>query len=131
MNFTFTNKFVWLLFWGLLILIISSDIYSLLKINAAQIQLSLFMKSALVLGAVLKLSILACLILRKGPIRELISVWSMLLMLSGVFGLLALAVSENIEPIQAYIDKAIFLSIGIILIVIASKFITDGNEQKN
>jgi len=89
------------------------------------------MKSALVLGAVLKLSILACLILRKGPIRELISVWSMLLMLSGVFGLLALAVSENIEPIQAYIDKAIFLSIGIILIVIASKFITDGNEQKN
>jgi len=131
LNFTFTNKFVWLLFWGLLILIISSDIYSLLKINAAQIQLSLFMKSALVLGAVLKLSILACLILRKGPIRELISVWSMLLMLSGVFGLLALAVSENIEPIQAYIDKAIFLSIGIILIVIASKFITDGNEQKN
>lgn len=79
-------------------LIIASDAYSLSKIYAAQLQLSLFMKGALVLGVMLKLSIFACLILRKGPIRELISVWSMLLILSGVFGLLALAISENIEP---------------------------------
>ena len=131
MNFTFTNKFVLIFFWSLLVLIIVSDAYSLSKIHAAQLQLSLFMKGALVLGTALKLSIFACLILRKGPIRELISVWSMLLILSGVFGLLALAISENIEPIQAYIDKSIYLAIGIVLIVIASIFITDSNAQKN
>ena len=89
------------------------------------------MKTFIVLGVVLKLSILGCLVLREGPIKVLIFIWGTLFIFSAATGLLSFVISETVEPIQAYLDKLIFLVTGIVLVFITSRYISYESKQEN
>jgi hypothetical protein len=77
----------------------------------------------LIIGIGIKLALLYCVISLKGPIKGLIYCWGGLFITSGAFGLLALMTSEAIEPIQNYLDKSLFLALGLLLILPVSKFV--------
>ena len=129
--FNFSSKIAQFILWGVLVLVLLTDTYSVWNIYNAQVELTTFMKVFFSLGFVLKLSILYCLIESKGPIKGLTYTWGGLFAVSGSTGLLSFALSEDIEPVQAYFDKSLFLAAGIALIFIASNYISYAQAQEN
>ena len=75
-------------------------------------------------GVGIKLGVLFCLLKSKGPIKGLLYIWGGLFIASGSLGLLAFVISPEVEPIQNYIDKGIFLIVGLLLVVPAGRYIS-------
>lgn len=129
-NFAFKNKIVKYLFWTIILGILISDAYSIAGIIIFNIQLGPLVITSMFIGGVLKLSILACLISRTGPIAQLTFIWSIFFILAGVFGLLELATSEQEEPAISYILKLISVIFGVLLVVLVDQFLVYSKREK-
>ncbi len=123
MPFTFQSNIARLVLWSMLIIVLAMDAYGVWVVFIKSAPAALFMKIFMLLGIGLKLAILFCLILSKGPIKTFIYIWAGLFILSGSTGLLAFVLSAQIEPVQAYFDKVVLMCAGVVLIAIASKMI--------
>lgn len=131
MTFTFQSSIARIILWISLILVLAMDVYAILLIVVNQPQLTIFMTSTMLIGIALRLAILFCLLISKGPIKGLIYTWGGLFAISGGAGLLSFVLTKQLEPVQAYFDKALYLIVGIILITIANKYIAVFQSQDN
>lgn len=131
MPFTFKSNIARIVLWAILVLVLALDAYGLWVFFGKQIQVAALMKVIMLFGVALKLAILLCLILGKGPIKSLVYIWGGLFIVSGSMGLLSYVLSTQVEPVQAYFDKAFFLFAGIALVKVASKYILINASQEN
>jgi hypothetical protein len=129
--FTFQSNIARIVLWTLLLLVLVLDTYGFWLVILKQAQIAMPMKFIMLLGVLLKLAILICLILSKGPIKPLVYIWGGLFVVSGGTGLLSFALSSQVEPVQAYFDKALYFFAGATLITIASKYIYSGAPKAN
>ena len=114
-----------------LILVLLLDLFSLWAVFINNAPVAVFLKVFMLLGFSLKLWILFSLISKSGPIKVLLNIWGGLFAFSGVTGLLAFVVSPEKESIQLYLDKLIFLIIGIVVIYVSQKHIKYVQETEN
>ncbi len=131
MPFTFKSKIACIVLWSILVLVLALDAYGLWAVFGKQIQIAAPMKVIMLFGVALKLAILLCLIFSKGPIKSLVYIWGGLFVVSGSMGLLSYVLSTQVEPVQAYFDKALYLFAGIALVKVASKYILINAPQEN
>ncbi len=123
MPFTFLSNIARIVLWAILILVLILDAYGLWVILSGQAQVAAATKIIMLLGVALKIAILICLIFSKGPIKPLVYIWGGLFAVSGSMGLLSYMLSTQVEPVQAYFDKALYLFAGVVLIKLARKYI--------
>ncbi|QEI11462.1 hypothetical protein [Cellvibrio japonicus] len=131
MPFTFQSNIARLVLWTILILVLALDAYGVWIVFWKQAQVTMPIKVIMLVGVALRLAILFSLIFSKGPIKPLIYIWGGLFVVSGSTGLLSFALSSQTEPVQAYLDKVLYLFAGITLITIASKYISTNISQEN
>ncbi len=104
-------------FWVILVAILMSDFISLFGFFSSGTGLSSFMVIAALAGVALKLAILWTLLTKAGPFETLVYIWGGLMVASGILGLLAFAATEGAIPISQYVDKVIFIGLGLSLVV--------------
>jgi hypothetical protein len=130
MDFKIKSKTFKIFLWITLVLVLISDFYSLWLLFTSNTNLPFFSKAIMLLGVGIKLGALYCLVKLSGPIKGLLYTWGGLFIVSGSFGLLAFVLSAEIEPIQNYLDKGIFLLIGLLLVIPASKYIAYTEQEE-
>lgn len=131
MKFQFTSKIAKVILWCTLIFVLLLDGVSVVTLVQNQGTVSGMTFILVVIGISLKLAILYFLIIESGPLQLFTYVWGGLFAISGSFGLLAIFLSEEVEPLQAYLDMAIYLALGIVLIVIVAKYVSSAEVPEN
>lgn len=115
-----STAYRWFL-WVVLVCILAGDLVSVVSMYIVGSTLSLPLKIIAALGICLKLAILGILVARKGPLEPLVYVWGGLMIVSGVTGLLAIVVSGEPTPTYQYLNKLVFLGLGLGLVAPLSK----------
>ena len=123
MEFRFKSSKYKIFLWCLLAIVLPMDAFGIWNIFSQNHNVGTVMGTFLVIGICIKLTLVYCVITLKGPIKGLLYSWGGMFITSGVFGLLAFMTSETIEPIQNYIDKGLFLTVGLLLTFPVSKAI--------
>jgi len=123
MDFKINSQLFKVFLWTALVLVLTSDFYALWTLYTSNTSLGLIPKTITALGIGIKLGVLYCLITFNGPIKGLLYTWGSLFILSGALGLLAFMLSPEVEPVQNYLDKGLFLAVGLLLVIPASKCI--------
>lgn len=131
MKFEFTSKIAKVILWCTLILVLLLDGVSVVTLVQNQSAVSGATFIFVVIGISLKLAILYFLIIGSGPLRIFTYFWGGSFAISGSFGLLAIFLSEEIGPLEAYLDMAIYLALGIALIVIVAKYVSSAEVPEN
>ncbi|MCF7479789.1 hypothetical protein L3V32_24210 [Vibrio sp. J2-4] len=111
MKFEFTSTVAKIAFWLILVFVLLIDTASIASLLVSQMTIPGTTIALIAFGVTLRLTILFALL--------------------GFTGLIALSMSAEVEPIQAYIDKAIFLVIGMVLITIVAKYVSISGPQEN
>ncbi|EKO3380790.1 hypothetical protein ACEQ7L_000183 [Vibrio fluvialis] len=131
MKFEFTSTVAKIVFWLILVFVLLIDTVSIASFLVSQMTVPGTTIALIAFGVTLRLTILFALIRRKGPFKFCSYIWGGVFALSGFTGLLALSMSDEVEPIQAYIDKGIFLVIGMVIITIVAKYVSISGPQEN
>lgn len=123
------KRFLWTaLLWFLLL-----DAMSIPTILANRFETSYIMLVLLLAGISLRIGLLVVLLIKKGPINVLVYVWGGLFIIGGCLGLLSLLLSSLASflestsasslsssdpvPLLEYLDKCIYLIVGLLLVV--------------
>ena len=128
MRFEFISRIYKYFLWISISLVLVLDSISLLYLFIGSEPVSLIVIIMAPLGFFLKLAILFVLIKKDGPIKILVSIWGGLMIVSGVFGYLAILTAPEVQPLQIYLNKTIILVFGLGLVLPIShsiKFETD------
>ena len=124
MDFKINSQLFKVFLWATVSLVLTSDFYSLWVIFSSDTSLTFVSQVFIFLGIGIKLGVLYCLSKFSGPIKGLLYTWGALFILSGGLGLLAFMLSLEVEPIQNYLNKGIFLVVGLLLVIPTEKCIT-------
>lgn len=132
MEYEFSSKKYKVFLWFVLITVLIFDFASYYTIIREQIVLGGFGYYFGILGILLKLSLLGVLLIKKGPVKGLIFTWGGLFIFGASAGLLSLAINYFLNgefEISAWIEKAIFLLIGLLLVIPCHKTVTYRKEN--
>ncbi len=110
---TLYRRFLWIAVVSALIL----DFSTLWSIYANKLGVPTFLLIMAILGVAIKIGIFFVLLTKNGPLKPLVYIWGSLFILSGVTGLLSFMISPELTPIQHYINKGLFLAIGLLLVI--------------
>jgi len=124
MDFKINSQLFKVFLWTALVLVLTSDFYALWTLFTSNTSLGFVPKTLMLLGVGIKLGVLYCLIKFSGPIKGLLYTWGGIFILSGALGLLAFMLSPDVEPVQNYLDKGIFLVVGLLLVIPTGKCIS-------
>jgi hypothetical protein len=117
-----STTYKWFL-WIVLVSILAMDFIALANWYMNGSNLSLLLKVIALLGVGLKLAILGFLVAKKGPIEPFIYVWGGLMLVSAITGLLSFVVSGEPTPTHLYLNKFVFLALGLGLVAPVSRSI--------
>ena len=117
-----STAYNWFL-WVVLVSILAMDFIAVANWYMNGFDLSLPLKVIAVLGVGLKLAILGFLLAKKGPIEPFVYVWGGLMLVSGITGLLSFVASGEPTPTHLYLNKFVFLALGLGLVAPVSRSI--------
>ncbi len=118
MPFTIESTIYRYFLWSILILAICADIYFIWMIwSGLSDSPAGFLKFMYLLGILIRLAILTNLILKEGPIKQLILVWGGFMIFSGIAGLLALLLSTDVIQNSQYNENITILIVGLALVI--------------
>ncbi len=103
--------------WAVLLVVLLGDAISLPAVLADREEIPTFFMILAFAGILLRIGLLAVLLLKKGPINVLVYTWGGLFIVSGSAKLLALILSVDQVPMEAYLDHVLRLVIGLLIVV--------------
>lgn len=103
--------------WGALCFVLLADCITLFSIFYNYDQSYFWITLIGLMGFCMKLVTLWVLFSKKGPFEILVYIWGGMMIVSGFRGLYAYAVSVEAEPIDQYVNKALFVIFGLSLII--------------
>ena len=115
-----STAYKWFL-WIVLVSILAMDLIAVANMYMNGTDLSLPLKIIAFLGIGLKLGILGFLVVKKGPIEPFVYVWGGLMLVSGITGLLSFVASGEPTPTYQYLNKFVFLALGLGLVAPLSR----------
>lgn len=124
MQYSFNSKVAQVVLWSLLSLVLMMDFLGLWMLLSNWVAATGVMKVMVIFGVAIRIGILLCLFARKGPVKVLIYVWGGMFLISGFAGIISFIYASSSVPVGAYIEKTLFLILGILLIYIAKKQIS-------
>ncbi|PSV97696.1 hypothetical protein [Photobacterium lipolyticum] len=122
-SFTFTSKFHQIILSLLVVIVLSIDCYNVWSLFTSEIVFNNIGLFFFTFGVLIKLGILMCLVLKKGPLQLLTFIWGAFFTVSGFFGLLSFLLSFGADPLLVGLHRGLFLLVGIGLLYIATKSI--------
>lgn len=114
--FEITSAFYKWYLWVVLATSLTTDFLALPTVWANRLGLSTAAIVMLVFGIFLRISILATLMLKRGPLKGLVYIWGALLLFAGLTGFLSFVVADGPTSMDQYLNKFILFALGVSLV---------------